>query len=88
MIKWIIVNEHTEPHTIEKAGRIRRLSGQYHPDHNYKYIVVKKDKKLWGYAVVSVQEEGNGLVYGIMVDYLVKYRDIACFLVTYKRLPK
>ena len=85
MIKWIIVNEHTEPHTIEKAGRIRRLSGQYHPDHNYKYIVAKKAEELWGYAVVNVREEANGLVYGIIVDYLVRNRDIACFQVLVDR---
>jgi GNAT superfamily N-acetyltransferase len=51
----------------------------WHPDHNYKYIVAKRDGKLWGYAVVSAQEERSGLVHGIIVDYLVKNRDIICF---------
>ena len=51
----------------------------WHPDHNYKYIVAKRDGKLWGYAVVSIQEKANGLVYGMITDYLVKNRDIACF---------
>jgi len=40
---------------------------------------VKREGGLWGYAVVSVQKELNGLVYGVIVDYLVKNKDIACF---------
>jgi hypothetical protein len=51
----------------------------WHPDHNYKYIVAKRDGKLWGYAVINIQEKANGLVYGMITDYLVKNRDIACF---------
>ncbi len=50
-----------------------------HPEHSYKYILAKRDKKLWGYAVVSVQEKADGLVYGMITDYLVKNGDIACF---------
>ncbi len=51
----------------------------WHPDHNYKYIVAKRDGKLWGYAVINIQEKANGLIYGMITDYLVKNRDIACF---------
>ncbi len=50
-----------------------------HPEHSYKYIVVRKKGELWGYAVVSVQEQLNGLIYGMIVDYLVKDKDIDCF---------
>ncbi len=50
----------------------------WHPDYNYKYITVKRDKKLRGYAVISVQKERSGLVQGIIVDYLIKNRDTTC----------
>jgi GNAT superfamily N-acetyltransferase len=50
-----------------------------HPEHSYKYILAKRDEKVWGYAVISVQVETNGLVYGMITDHLVKNRDIACF---------
>jgi len=50
-----------------------------HIECQYKYILVKREGELWGYAVVSVQKELNGLVYGVIVDYLVKNKDIACF---------
>ncbi len=53
----------------------------WHPEHNYKYVLAKRDDKLLGYAVVRVRKEGSGLLYGIIVDYLVKDRDIACFRV-------
>jgi len=57
----------------------------WHPEHSYKYILAKRDEKLWGYAVVSIQEKASGTVYGIITDYLVKNRDIACFQVLIKR---
>ena len=50
-----------------------------HPEHKYKYIMVRKGKELWGYAVVNWQEQSNGLVYGMIVDYLVRDNDIECF---------
>lgn len=52
-----------------------------HPDHNYRYVIAKRDGKLWGYAVVSVQQQPNGLGNGLIVDYLVKNKDLACFRV-------
>lgn len=51
----------------------------YHPQHDYKYILAKIDQKLCGYAVISIQEQSNGQIYGIIIDYLIKERDIACF---------
>lgn len=52
-----------------------------HPEHKYKYIAAKRDGMLWGYAVVSAQEQPNGLIYGMIVDYLVKDKDTDCFQV-------
>ena len=52
---------------------------EQHPEHEYKYVMVKKNEELWGYAVVSIQEQANGRVYGMIVDYLVKDEDIDCF---------
>ena len=56
-----------------------------HPDHDYRYIIAKKDGKLWGYAVISVQQQSSGLVHGLIVDYLVKDKDPACFRVLIDR---
>ena len=50
-----------------------------HPERKYEYVMVKKNEELWGYAVVSIQEQANGQVYGMIVDYLVKDEDIDCF---------
>lgn len=50
-----------------------------HPNNSYRYVMAKRDGKLWGYAVVSVQQQLNGLVYGLIGDYLVRDKDIACF---------
>jgi len=52
-----------------------------YPDHRYRYVIAKKDAKLWGYAVVSVQQQQNGSVNGLIVDYMVKNKDLACFRV-------
>ena len=52
-----------------------------YPQHSYRYVIAKKDAKLWGYAVISVQQQPNGLVNGLIVDYLVKNKDLACFRV-------
>ncbi len=56
-----------------------------HPEHSYKYIIAKKGDELWGYAVISVQEQINGLVYGMIVDYVVKNKDIDCFRILINR---
>jgi len=51
----------------------------WRPNRDYRYIIAKRDKMLWGYTVVSVEEKSNGLLYGYIVDHLVKDRDIVCF---------
>ena len=53
----------------------------FNPKHTYKYVLVKQEKKLLGYAVVSVQEQLNGQKRGIIMDYLVKGDDTTCFLI-------
>ena len=49
------------------------------PIFSYKYILARRDNRLWGYAVVSVREEVSGLRTGIVVDHLVRNSDIACY---------
>ena len=50
-----------------------------HPVGNYRYIIAKRDEELWGYAVIDSREGDNNLVYGFIIDYLVKHGDVACF---------
>jgi len=50
-----------------------------HPEHSYRYIIAQKGNELWGYAVVSAQEQHSGLVNGVIADYLIKDDDIDCF---------
>jgi GNAT superfamily N-acetyltransferase len=52
-----------------------------HPQRRYRYVTAKKDGKLWGYAVVSLQPQPNSFVSGLIVDYLVKNKDLSCFRV-------
>jgi predicted GNAT family acetyltransferase len=59
-----------------------------HPQRRYRYVIAKKDGKLWGYAVISAQPQGNELVYGLIVDYLVKDKDLSCFRVLTDRCLK
>ena len=66
---------------LVRSERYLRWRFDKHPDHNYRYVIAKRDGKLWGYAVVSVQQQPNGLVNGLIVDYLVKNKDLACFRV-------
>jgi predicted N-acetyltransferase YhbS len=49
------------------------------PGRDYRYIIAKRDGILRGYTVVSVEVKRRGLVYGYIVDHLVKDRDTACF---------
>ena len=56
-----------------------------HPQRSYRYVIAKKEGKLWGYAVISVQPQPNGLVNGLIVDYLVKNKDLSCFRVLIDR---
>ena len=50
-----------------------------HPEHKYKYITATIDGTLYGYAVISVQEQANGLNYGMIIDYVVKNEHPECF---------
>ena len=46
-----------------------------HYRYKYRYILLKQDEILKGYAVISVQKQRRGLVAGIIIDYLVKDDD-------------
>lgn len=50
-----------------------------HPDFSYKYIGVKKEGRLSGYAVISSRREEGSFKQGLLVDYLVKDNDATCF---------
>jgi len=50
-----------------------------HPEHNYKYILAKKNNQLMGYAIISSQEQVDGILYGLIVDHKVRNSDIACY---------
>jgi GNAT superfamily N-acetyltransferase len=63
---------------VRSESYLRWLFDQ-RPNRNYRYIVAKRDNTLWGYTVLSVEKQRNGLVYGYIVDHLIKDRDIACF---------
>ena len=56
-----------------------------HPHCSYRYVIAKKDGKLCGYAVISAQRQSSGLLYGLIVDYLVKNKDLSCFRVLIDR---
>ena len=47
--------------------------------HKYKDIIAKRNGVLWGCTVVSVQEVFKDIFAGIMIDYLVRNKDSACF---------
>ena len=66
---------------IEYVRREKNLRWRFdqHPEHKYRYITAKIEGTLCGYAVISVQEQGNGLNYGMIIDYLVKNEDPWCF---------
>jgi GNAT superfamily N-acetyltransferase len=66
---------------IDYVRREKNLRWRFdqHPEHKYRYISAKIEGTLCGYAVISVQEQANGLCYGMVVDYLVKNEDPECF---------
>jgi GNAT superfamily N-acetyltransferase len=66
---------------IEYVRREKNLRWRFdqHPEHKYRYITAKIEGTLCGYAVISVQEQGNGLNYGMIIDYLVKNEDLGYF---------
>jgi GNAT superfamily N-acetyltransferase len=63
---------------VRSESYLRWLFDQ-RPNRSYRYIVAKKDRTLWGYTVVNAKKRSDGLIYGYIVDHLVKDRDIACF---------
>jgi GNAT superfamily N-acetyltransferase len=50
-----------------------------HPVFDYKYVLIKKNRKLLGYAVVSVQTDRSGITIGRIVDHVVTGSDINCY---------
>jgi GNAT superfamily N-acetyltransferase len=56
-----------------------------HPEHGYRYVVVSKGGRLRGYAVISVEERENGLIYGDIVDYVTADQDGGCLRVLVNR---
>ena len=63
---------------VRSEGYLRWLFDR-RPNRSYKYIVAKREDILWGYTVINAQKRRNGLLYGYIVDYLVRDRDVACF---------
>jgi GNAT superfamily N-acetyltransferase len=70
---------------LVRGERYLRWRFDQHPEHSYKYIIAKKGDELWGYAVISVQRQLSGLIYGMIVDYVVRDNDTECFRVLVKR---
>ena len=62
-----------------RREKILRWRFDQHPEHKYRYITANIEGTLCGYAVISVQEQANGLYYGMIIDYLVKNEDPECF---------
>ncbi len=50
-----------------------------HPHNKYRYITAKRRGELCGYAVTQNYKEYTGLLAGLIMDYLVKDNDLACF---------
>ena len=71
------------PGVVELVRDERVLSWRFdrHPQHRYRYITAKRNNKLSGYAVISVQRQPNNLIYGMIIDYLVENGDTGCFRV-------
>jgi GNAT superfamily N-acetyltransferase len=50
-----------------------------HPIFDYKYILIKKNAELVGYAVLSVQKYKNGVILGRIVDHVVANSDVESY---------
>lgn len=66
---------------LVRSERFLRWRYDAHPQFKYKYIVLKRGNELVGYAVISGRREDSGLTHGLIVDFLVKNNDDACFRV-------
>jgi len=64
---------------LVRDERYLRWRFDQHPEQSYKYVLVKNNGHLCGYAVVVTQRRRSGLVFGTIVDYLVSDGDINCF---------
>ncbi len=50
-----------------------------HPEHLYRYISIGEYNHILGYAVISTQIQSNGIIFGLIIDYLVKNKDVNIF---------
>ncbi len=64
---------------IERSEAFLQWRFDHHPEKFYRYVTLTTDSGLSGYAVVSVQEGSDGIIFGIIVDYLVKDNNAECF---------
>jgi hypothetical protein len=69
--------EHTKIDIVRSIEILNWRFGK-HPEHAYKYILVKKEQILKGYGVISVQKQADGTNHGILIDYLMKDNDVYC----------
>jgi GNAT superfamily N-acetyltransferase len=49
-----------------------------HPEYQHRYVISKRDGQLLGYAVIYARTSDDGLVWGRIVDHLVKNDDSEC----------
>ena len=49
------------------------------PHDKYRYILANKAGSLAGYAVISKQRQRGGISAGLIIDFLVKDNNVACF---------
>jgi hypothetical protein len=69
-----------KPDRIEYVRNENNLRWRFdnHPEHTYRYITVKRNSILCGYAVISVQKQEHDLMYGMIVDFLLKSAEPDC----------
>jgi hypothetical protein len=63
-----------KPYDIEMVRSEEYLKWRFdmHYRYKYRYILLKQDGILKGYAVISLQKQRRGLVAGMIIDYLVE----------------
>jgi hypothetical protein len=74
------INAWHQPGRIEYIRSESNLRWRFdnHPEHTYRYITVKKNSTLCGYAVISIQKQEHALIYGMIVDFLLKSAEPDC----------
>jgi GNAT superfamily N-acetyltransferase len=50
-----------------------------HPEHEYRYVLAKRNGELFGFAVISLQKQPDGMNLGLIVDHLVRDSNPACY---------